>query len=76
MCWCNVWEDNMKGEIYDKLILERARRTAFISRFIVLEKGKNQKLTEKLSCLNGQIRQALKIFWNRLEISLKNAEIT
>ncbi len=41
----------MQGEIYDKLILERARRTAFISRFIVLREGKKSKAHRKIEML-------------------------
>jgi hypothetical protein len=41
----------MKGEIYDKLILERARRTAFISRFIVLREGKKSKAHREIELL-------------------------
>lgn len=41
----------MKSEIYDKLVLERARRTAFISRFIVLREGKKSKAHRKIEML-------------------------
>lgn len=41
----------MQGEIYDKLILERARRTAFISRFIVLREGKKSKAHRKIEMI-------------------------
>ena len=41
----------MNGEIYDKLILERARRTAFISRFIVLREGKKSKAHREIELL-------------------------
>lgn len=41
----------MKDPTYDKLILERARRTAFISRFIVLREGKKSKAHRQIETL-------------------------
>lgn len=41
----------MTNPIYDKLLLERARRTAFISRFIVLREGKKSKAHRQIETL-------------------------
>ena len=41
----------MKDPTYDKLVLERARRTAFISRFIVLREGKKSKAHRQIESL-------------------------
>ena len=41
----------MKDPTYDKLVLERARRTAFISRFIVLREGKKSKAHRQIETL-------------------------
>ena len=41
----------MTDKNYDKLVLERARRTAFISRFIVLREGKKSKAHRQVEAL-------------------------
>lgn len=41
----------MKDPTYDKLVLERARRTAFISRFIVLREGKKSKAHRQIETI-------------------------